>query len=562
MISDKDVIELTTNNSYDTPEIGTVITVNNNPYVVEELFNENTGMTKGVDAMLLRNSDGEYCLVFAGSDQKNDFFKDWVISNGSNVLKLDVPQYKEGLDLVNDITERGITLNKIGGVSLGGGTVGYIGMHRSEIDVISINPAPQTVEMTSEYENITNVIMNNDLLYNMLVISKRDDMIPGKIVKFNRGNEFREIRLNHLGVDEISGRFLDEQLPLDLMSGNFISSDINIEPEEVSKLNHNFLNSFYGYESEYYNKVLPVFTNYLQNYNEKPLMEDMIHNVNMGMKSYISSALPTLHSHFEFTHYFDEISSLTDGAVVNVINSLLGVIYEELNITDLKEKLVNDCNIGISNFSAINTNIIDNTNSVAILTDNMINRDNNIKEKKVARLEINMLSNGVLVNNVKYLILFEKAIDVCNLFLNGIIKRFTSTIDLKIDVITGTVKGLFSVVTDIVGIISKEVKKKFEVIERILHELHELDVSGILYNYVKLILNELIAIVLPNNVDDLIRKQRYLGGIINNISIVQENYLSYLSVMKSFGLTQIIDNCTNFNSSMLKYENYVNKIYL
>lgn len=561
MINDKDMIELSTLHAYAYYEQGTTFTVNENTYYVEQVYNEKTGLKAGVDAMLVKNQGGEYALIYTGSDRKNDFMKDWVIANGSNALKLPILQYIEGLK-VYDYVSKDYEVSRVGGVSLGGGIATFIGIHRENCNVVSINPSPQYLKMKREYTNILTLTDRNDILYKVSTWYGRSKNQASTITFFNRGNNFVEnIKLNHVGYDKARGLYLDDSIPYDLLTGNLKSSGyIDINPEDILHVNNNFKTYLSNSNDELIMNVLPGL-NIRHSYRNNKVYQNIIHSIIDGAHSYMVGCLPTLNSYFDFKYIFDEIKELVTHQSYYILDELLNTIITSLNLDYIYNQIEIDSKNGIKNVENTNLYLNDVTKSTDTLINNIILKDNlQAISNPYCLNEIKIVNNHHGIN-LKYFFLIAYAKETVYTRLKPTIISKFKVIDFKIDFVIGALKLQVDLIGNITKLISKELAEKISILEQILSELYHFDIGEAVYSLFIICIEEIIAIVIPKDLEDKLSSLKYLSGIFNNIHASSEIYTMYLSNFYSDGISVISNSISSFNKEFKQYNNYLNSKY-
>lgn len=559
MISDKDMIELSTLHAYAYYQKNEIFNVNGNTYYVVDIYNEKNGMNYGTDAMLVKNNSEEYALIYTGSDKKNDFVNDWLLNNGGNFLGINPPQYREGLKLFNQLS-KSYNISRIGGVSLGGGISTYVGIHEENISVVSVNPSPQVFMIDKNYANITTVIDENDILFNLSSLIGRRNNYTKTIKFFNRGNEFvKNIKLNHIGYNKNLN--LDDSIPFDLLTGNFTSNYIDIDVDDIELVNKNFTTYVNNQNNELNMNVIPELKNNILSYRDNISYQSIINSIIEQIYLYMVKSLPTLNSYFEFSYFFDEIKQLANNQCYVVFDKLLDTIVTELKLDSISKQIYIDSNNGVDNIAEINKFIENMILSCNKLVNNISLRDNSLNSEALPCLEMANLINNSNSRKLTYFKLVEYAKDIIYSHLKNIIVNKFKIIDAKIDAVVYTMRKIVGFTSDVVEIVSKEMSQKIAIVEQILKELYAFDIGDAVYNIFIISINEIISIVLPKDIDKKINSFRYLGQNFNNSSIIYYNYVRYLESFTSNGIEQITCNFSEFDHSFEIYRSYLHNTY-
>lgn len=557
MINDRDMVELSTIHAYSNYKQNDTFKVNGNNYNVIELYNEKNGMKYGTDAMLV-HSDGEYALIFTGSDKKNDLFKDWVLNNAANALSLDVPQYKEGNLLYKNLS-KSYQIKYVGGVSLGGGVSTYVGINNQDVRAVSVNPSPQVTNVTSKKNNVLTIIEENDLLFNLAKTFGRRNKYTKDIVFFNRGNNFfKNIALNHIGFDENVS--LDDRLHFDLLTNNNNDHKINVDINDINEVNSNF-------KSYYDNLVQEVSissTGHLKSIIKQcrddikfnKISSDVINQIDIYMKK----TLPTLYNYFEFESFFNELAMLSNKSAFFVLDDIVYTIIKELNLDVINKQLYSDSKVSLYNLNKIN--IATNSKINGCLT--LINSIKNVDEGligSVSKVNGMDLHKGEKYVKLNYMFLLENAKNIVYGNLKRVINNYFYIVDLKIDAIVFTLRTSISVLVEVTKLISKEIARKLEIIERILNELYVFNIKDLVYVTLVSLIDELVSIVVVKDIDDKIFAFKKLNSSLNSLCIMYSNYRSYLNNYKSNGIRKLNLNIDDDSSELKKFYNHLNYVY-
>lgn len=561
MISDKDMVELSTVHAYVYYNPGDNMIVNGNNYYVVDIYNEDNGMEYGTDAMLVKNDQEEYALIYTGSDKRNDFINDWVINNGRNAFKLDVPQYEEGLELYSDLSVK-YDISRIGGVSLGGGVVTYIGINDSNVSVVSINPSPQIFKIDKDYENIITIVDKRDVLFYACVIGGRREYYVKNFYVFDRGNSFlKNIKLNHIGYDKKSHIYLDGSIPFDIYTHNINSRVIDLKPNEILTLNSNLKLYFHNSKYEIKAKITPHLEETLTNYRDNYTYQKIINNIITNIKEYMINQLPTLHSYIDFSYFFEEIASISNSCAYLALDSILDFLTSELKINYIYQQLYTDTNNAFYNVNSIDNHVHKITSACDTLVDNIRLKDMNMNVDNISLISSYKIKENSFGRNLKYLYLLEYAKQLFYTVMQRFISNHFSAIDEKLDMVIRVLKSSVGLIGDVASIISKEVARKIEVIEQILQELYIFDIGQTVYNIFVICIDEIISIVLPKELDDKIQAFQYLEQVLTNSYTVYNNYSAYLKEYKSGGITTILKNAEVFKEKYRTYTNYLSAHY-
>ncbi len=562
MTSDRDIVELACTKSYGEYDVGEILNVNDNSYEVIGLYNESNGYQYGLDAMLVKNEFDEYSLIFTGSDKRDDFFNDWVLNNGSIAIKETPAQYELGLELVNALENQGFTLTKIGGVSLGGGISGYIGINRDDLNVVSINPAPQVKAYQGEFSNIKVLIDSNDILFTVTSIANRKDYVPGTIYTFTRGNSFKEITLNHKG--DLSGDFrtLDDSMPFDLLTNNLEHNTIAFNAADVNLLNSTLNERFTNYRQEYETQVFNRLSETVLDNIDGVKLENIFVKIIDEIDLYLYSCFPTLRSYLDFSYIFDEIKSQSHLISNSIIVEMLEDLINNSNITQFKERVVADCSDGINNFNKIEQFFTSSTNHMDKLVKRFVDVDNCRKTSGVSTLDSTNLSVKKATVSLSYFKYFDEAKYFLDEYIINIVSKKFITLDTAIDTYLFPIKAMVSTVNEIVGIISQELQTKVEICKRIVDEFYNFDIGTFVGNLLLILCDQIINLVIPIEIDEIVNKLKYLAGIINNLDISHINYISYLNDLKGISFRKLYKYNDKFNIEMKNYNSYLQSTYV
>ncbi len=562
MISDQDVVELACSKSYEKMSVGENFTVNNNNYQVVELFNQDNGYKYGLDSMLVKNELNEYCLIFTGSDKRDDFYNDWVLNNGSLLIGKNAIQYELGLDLVEELENKGIVISKVGGVSLGGGISSYIGIFRSDLDIISINPAPQAKPYTGGYYNIKVIIDTNDALYKAISFSGRKDYVPGEIYSFTRGNDFTDFTLNHKGDFKNDFRTLDDSMPFDLLTNNLKLNTIEFNSTDLFSLNNSLSDRLDNYRVEYDTFVYGSLSNLAKENLDETNLEAVFIKIVDEIDVYLYSCFPTLRSYVDLSYIFDEIKSAIHVISDSIVVELLENLISDSNITSFKQRVCNDCCDAISNFNTINQVLNSTTNSLSTLVNGFVATDNG----KIYRNSIYMKSNNLKVKeattNLSYFKYFDEAKDLLYNYITKFVSNKFVTVDNTIDTYLFPVKAVVSGTNEVLKIVSQDLQRKVEVYKLIIDEFYNFNIGEFVSNLLLIFCDQLINLVIPITIDDIVSKLKYLCGIIGNIDVSHLNYINYIENVKGFSFTKLYDFNSIFNAQIKKYKSYLSKTYI
>lgn len=556
MINDRDMIELSTIHAYGKYSQNDKFTVNGNEYEVVDVYNEDSGMKYGTDAMLVK-SDESYALIYIGSDRKTDFFKDWILNNGANLLKLDVSQYKEGNELYKTLSKK-FDIEAVGGVSLGGGVAIYVGINNSNVRAVSINPSPQVCDIGTSYKNITTIIDKNDILFNAANLFGRRNNYPKNLMFFERGNSFlKNIAFNHVGYNEKLS--LDDRVHFDLLT-NSNKHIIKINVDDVSVINNNFKTYYNNLYDEINLTSLNQIKSVVSLCRDDIKYNKILNEVILQVKNYMKNTLPTLYSYLDFESFFSELEVLINKCSFELLDAILNLIVKELNLDVINDQLLLDAKLSISNLSKINS--CTNTN-VKGCTD-LINSIKNVDENSVGghsyASKLNLI-NGKTVVRLNYSYLIERAKNFLYFNLKTIISKYFYAIDYKLDEIIGILKLSVGVLSDVSKLVSKEISRKLEVIETVLQELYVFNVKDIVYVSVVSIIDELVSIVVVKDLDEKIFAFKTLNSSINSLSIMYQNYKCYLDEFSSRGITKLGVNLDNITHELKKFGNHLNFVY-
>ncbi|MFV0499402.1 MAG: hypothetical protein ACK5NF_05165 [Bacilli bacterium] len=562
MISDKDMIELSTLQAYANHQVDTYFTVNNNEFYVCEVYNESNGMKKGTDAMLVKNEYDDYALIFVGSKAKNDLWNDWIVNNGLNLFKISPPQYDEGLKLYNDLSNI-YNIKQVGGVSLGGGVSTYVGIRNNEVKVTSVNPAPQTFKIEKEYDNITTIIDKNDILFNMSSIFMRRDYYVKNITFFDRGNSFfKNIKLNHIGYDKDRDIYLDDSYPFDLLTNNLTNNYIDISTEDIMKINDNLFSYEDNNNAEINSQIMPTLLNNISNYKDSYLFNNIYENIVIEIKSYMSNTLPTLKKYIDFSHFFDEIEELGKTNTYLLLCEIVDTIINELDLRKLNHIIYNDCNNGVMNFKIIKEYvvlIIESSNNLVSNIDLTDKRELGIKYSKFNSCNLFKSFNDI---KISYFLLFSYAKDLILMILRKIINCKFYTIDLKIDAVIKMISKIVDVSSEVIGLISSKLSTKLDTLRQILHELYVFDLSDFVYNLINIFINQIIYVVLPEKFQEIVNSFKYFSQLLLNANTVYDNYLTNMNFYKSNGLDNIKKDFLKFKIKHTEYYDYLRRTYI
>ncbi len=560
MISDKDMIELSTVHAYKSYEVGEVIKVNGTSYILKAVFNEQNGMKHGTDAFVVENSSGEAALIYTGSDRRNDLYKDWVVANGSILLKRNVDQYNEGEKLYLKLKNE-YDINAIGGVSLGGGVVTHIGINNSEVRVISINPAPQVNEVSRPTKNITTIIDTNDILYNTAKFFGRRNNYTDTLTFFSRGNNFFDcIKLNHVGYS--NGLFLDESIPVDLLTNNLESTYIDLNSSQVKVINSNLNTYFSNLETEVNSNITPALNSAVESYKDQVKFEEILIKIITNLKTYFENKLPTLHQYIDFSYLFDELIEIVSSCSFSLLDSIVNMIVEELNLNAINKQLYSDSKNAQINFKMLNAHISNVYNTCNTVVENIENRDLSINAFTIPTINNYRLIKKVGTRNINYLVLYDEAKMICYKLLSNCINTYFKAVDTKLDIITYFFKTQFNVLGEVVSMISQEVARKLAIIEQILLELYNFDIGDAVYNVFVVCIEEIIGIVLNKDCENTFKALKYFSAVLSNGNRVHHNYNMHLNNYKSVGINSVRNVTFRFGKELDKYNNSLRNTYL
>ncbi len=561
MASDRDIVELATTNSYVKYEVGEEIFVNNNSYKITNLFNSETGYKYGLDAMLVLDESNKYSLIFTGSDKRNDFFNDWVINNGSIALKKPVMQYEYGLKLVGEIENSGIEIDKIGGVSLGGGIASYIGVKRDDISIISVNPSPQITKYDGEHSNIKVIIDKNDLLDKVVTIANRKKYVPGKIYTFSRGNSFFEFRLNHKGDSKTDFRSLDDSFPFDLLTNNIQETLIDIDTSSVLDLNNSLNSRLENYKNEYqtqiYNKLSEIVASNIDTLD----LERVFLRIVSDIDAYLLGCFPVLRNYVDFSYIFDFIKDQSHYISNSVIVDLIEQMFNSLNVNRFKKDVLEDSKNALINFDRTSTFFESAIRNTSNHIENFLNADNNNFNYSNPRFNVVSLNQKQIMYKISYFKYFDEAKTIVYYYINSVISTKFSVLDSKIDFYIAPVKEIVEFSSDVANLLNLEIKDKILTCKQILNEVYNFDIGDFFARLLLIMCDEIINLVIPIEIDTIVNKMKYFSGVIGNVVISHNNYISYLNEINSFSFKNISKINTEFNKKLVTYNNYLKFVY-
>lgn len=221
----------------------TVITVNNEPYLILDIHKE---PSNGLDAITFKNQNtGEVVVIFVGTQDMTDKLQD------AQLVTAGTPsQYEAALNYLAEIQAQ-YNVACVGGNSLGGGLASYAGGTQG-VSVVNLNPAPVPGNMGEvDSSNIFNYIVENDPLYNAINGAGLGDRVIGQKMMLPPGLYGGRILNNHIG-DYGSEKDADGNtiitystasfIPFSIfhkdavISGSNYGAKININPENMSLL--------------------------------------------------------------------------------------------------------------------------------------------------------------------------------------------------------------------------------------------------------------------------------------------------------------------------------------
>lgn len=561
MINNKDMVELSTLHAYANHEKKDKFTVNGNNYVVEEIFNEKNGMVYGTDAMLIRNDQDEYALIFTGSDKRDDFVNDWIVNNGGNLLNIGVPQYKEGNMLYEELSKQ-YNISSVGGVSLGGGVATYVGINNSEVDVVSINPSPQVVPVLENHRNITTIIDKNDFLFTGSYIFGRRKRFTKDIYFFSRGNNFFDsIKLNHVGYDKSNNLYLDDIIPFDLLSGNLDSKLIDINTNDIKVLNDNLKTYFDAIANEASVGVKPNLKLAIAEIKDDVSLQNIMVSIIDNVSTYLISSLPTLHSYFDFSFIFEELKELTDTKLFLILAELVDKVIADLNLTAINNQIKTDSIHGLSNLKSLDSHINNTANNCNLLVSNISYKDQNKISGDIPVLYQYKLEHSKESINLSYAFLFEKAKQVLYYSMRNVVDNNFVPVETMIDTAIQFINVQVGIIGSVAGLISKELSSKVKILESILDEFYKLDLANTIYNVFFISVEEIISVVLCKDIDKKISSFKYLTGLLQNAFSVYSNYEDYLLKYNSLGVRNLDNSIKNFKENFTSYNNYLSMTY-
>lgn len=561
MINDKDMVELSTLHAYAKHEVNDEFKVNGNNYVVEEIYNEKRGMIFGTDAMLIKNDSEEYALIFTGSDKRNDFMNDWLVNNGGNLLKFNVPQYSEGNILYQQLSKE-YDISRVGGVSLGGGVATYVGINNAEVDVVSINPSPQLITTNKEYSNIKTIIDEKDILFSASMAFGRRNNFTKDIIFVGRGNDyFSNIKFNHIGYDKEQKLYLDDVIPFDLLTGNVNSSLIDVNKADIFTLNDNFKMYFDNIAKEASIGVTPELKIAINDIKDNVSFQRIMINIIDKVNAYLMKSLPTLYSYLDLTFIFEELKSLTDTKLFVILTEIIENLIVKLNLNKINNQIKTDSVHALSNLDKLDDHVNNTANSCKQLIDNINSRDLYMQSASTPILYNYKLDYNSDSINLKYAFLLEKAKEVLYQSLKSTINSKMTPIELKIDTTISFIKTQLGIIGDVTSLISKEIAKKIRILEIILEELYNLDLVETVYNVFYISIDEIVSIVLCKDIDKKVASFKYLSGLMQNSFVVYDNYEQYLLKYNSLGLKSIDNLMKDFKVNFSTYNNYLSKTY-
>lgn len=562
MISDQDMVELSCYSAYQYYSVGEEFLVNGNKYIVVDVFNSNNGYKYGLDAMLVENSDGNNAVIFTGSDRKRDFFNDWIINNGSNALGLDVLQYKEGLSLVDELNAKGIEVERVGGVSLGGGIASYIGVNNENISALAVNPAPQTEVFTNGYSNLKVVIDKADPLYAVSIMAGRKEYFPGEIFKFNRENSMFDFYLNHKGHSSDLNISIDEQYPFDLMTNNISNHKIDFNSDDLLELNSNYQQKLASYNYEYEHAVKHVILNGIKEDIDTIKFHDVYVKIVDEINSYFASALPTLNYYIKFRYFFDELKNHSYIIYNELLAKLIEFLYQKLELYKLKENISNDCSSAIFNFRSLNEYVTDIIGKINLHTNSFVSADNGVLVENRIMLQNIILLSGSNSKYLSYFKIYDLAKETIFYFIDKKITSYFKVLDTKIDSVIGAIKKVVTISSEVIALTNGTINEEIQTVEQIVNELYDLDVGEVVAKALRICVDEVIAIVIPENIVSILAAFKRLGGICANINAVNDNYLNYIDTLQGESFNLFTSNILDYSQELKRYNTYLKTTYI
>lgn len=255
-ISDKELVYLF-RQSYNYPHQGDYIfgqNANEVYKVIETNYFGDANNKCGLDAIIIeKQPGGEKAMIFVGSDQLEDWYTDFQLTNTG-----DVPiQYTAALEYYQQACIRyGIQMT-VGGNSLGGGLANYVAVHNPGTISVTLNPAmlPEAdnyFDQASAYNNITNYSDKGEVLHK--VQNLPGGKVPGKIIEIESGvdSPYR-IKDLHTG-DHVKGINSASFVPNNLFTGSTLleSENIIINKESLECFSNEIIRLFKEISSNCY----------------------------------------------------------------------------------------------------------------------------------------------------------------------------------------------------------------------------------------------------------------------------------------------------------------------
>lgn len=198
--NDRDLVELAGAHAYKYVQGNADnITVNGKEFKVIDTF---YGHESGLDALTVQNRiTKEYSVVYVGSD-RTQIEEDWLKTNARLPGVVAPPQLKEAYTYFQYVEDNIGPVSHVAGNSLGGANANYVGVRRTEVKVVTLNPAMLPAgdfNPAKHYSNITNYYGKHDILTHVqdtLGLNR----VPGRIIKLNHGVPVLDLLApNHTG---------------------------------------------------------------------------------------------------------------------------------------------------------------------------------------------------------------------------------------------------------------------------------------------------------------------------------------------------------------------------
>ncbi len=558
MINDKDLVDLACNAAYEKHEIGDVINLGVNSYNVVGVYDENTGFNNGIDAFLVEHA-GEYALLFQGSNRHNDFYNDWILNNGKIIFNKTPPQYIDGEKLFQALINQGVDVSYVCGNSLGGGIASFVAVNNN-VKAIAVNPAPQVRDYNYIKGEVKTILDKNDLLYNLLKVTDKDKYL-GKTFIFERGNSFFDIYLNHKGSNNDIYRSIANQYPFDLISNNISKNLINISVHEIKNLVSNYKNKIQLYGFEFDNHVRPIISAWQATFTEVKSVGDIYEKALAIIFNEINQKMPTISNYIDFKEIFNDIKFLFNNIVVELIDEVIDYIKEKLGIKKLNDKLLYESKNTLTNYDSYINSSNDSSDGILTVSENLNNADQGISIYNKVFLTQTYYKNSGFSHRLSYLKYIELITDWFTKFVSKKALKKVKKYELLVD---GALGGLYNVVkyyNKIISLIDHDSMLKLEKTELVIRELKSFNCYQTLVDSLHTIMMELIYIIFPKKIGDLIDSLSHTSSILDNLINVSTNFKEYVNQFSSTSLMKINENIEKRNSAVKHYSLYLRSTY-